>query len=241
MEKKNIRIFQSVKELAAYSMEWMSLKMKEATKDKFFTVALSGGTTPKQLFEYLAMHGQGTVDWTKILFFWSDERCVAPDNADSNYHMAKFCLLDKLEIPEEHIFRIHGEAEPIEEAKRYSLILEENVPLRNGLPCFDLILLGLGEDGHTASIFPGNTHLFESARYCESVKHPQTGQQRVTLTGSVINNADNVVFLVTGSGKAEIVSRVLNTAKNDYPASLVSPVHGRIKWFLDQNAASRLI
>jgi len=240
MERQNIKIFQSVNDLAMYSLEWMSVRMKDTPKDKLFTVALSGGTTPRTIFEYFASHGQTSIDWKKVLFFWSDERCVSPDSDESNYRMTRISMLDKLNIPEVHIFRIHGEADPEEEAQRYSRILNENVPLKNGFPCFDLILLGLGEDGHTASIFPGNTQLFQSEHFCETVKQPQTGQQRVTLTGPVINNADNVVFLVTGMGKAEIVFNVWNTTKNNYPASLVCPVHGRLTWLLDHDAASKL-
>jgi len=241
MEKKNIKIFQAVNDLAKFALERLAEKMGESPEGKFYTVALSGGTTPKQLFEYMFLHGQKAENWNRILFFWSDERCVMPESDESNYRMARLCLLDKLNIPEAHIFRIHGEADPIEEAQRYSRVLSENIPFLNGLPCFDLILLGLGEDGHTASIFPGNTQLFQSERLCEAVKHPQTGQQRITLTGPVINNAADVVFLVTGLGKAEIVSNVLNTVKNDFPASLVSPVHGRLTWLLDKDAASRLL
>jgi len=241
MEKKNIKIFQSVNDLAKFALERLVEKIGEAPEGKFYTVALSGGTTPKKLFEYIALHGQKAVDWSRILFFWSDERCVSPDSDESNYRMARLCLLDKLDIPEDHIFRIHGEANPAEEAQRYSRILSENIPSVNGLPCFDLILLGLGEDGHTASIFPGNPQLFQSERLCEAVKHPQSGQQRITITGPVINNAVDVAFLVTGLGKAEIVSNVLNTVKNDFPASLVSPVHGRLTWLLDEDAASRLL
>jgi 6-phosphogluconolactonase len=237
MEKNNILIFQSFSKLAKFALKWLTAKIKDVQDDKFFTVALSGGTTPKQLFEYIALHGNEAVNWNKILFFWSDERCVLPNSGDSNYRMARLYLLDKLNIPEEHIFRINGEDDPGEEAQRYSRILSENIPSENGLPRFDLILLGLGEDGHTASIFPGNTQLFQSQRFCEAVKHPQTGQQRITLTGPVINNAIDIAFLVTGSGKAKIVSKVLKNDKTDYPASSVYPVHGRLTWLLDKEAA----
>jgi len=241
MIKNNFKIFHSVNDLGEFALEWLTLKMEEAPDKKWITVALSGGTTPGQLFDYIALHGQKAVDWNRFLFFWSDERCVLPDSEDSNYRMARLSLLEKLNIPNEHIFRIHGEADSTQEALRYSRILSEKIPSVNGLPCFDLILLGLGEDGHTASIFPGNMQLFQSEHICEAVKHPQTGQERITLTGTVINNANNVAFLVTGFGKAKIVSKVLNTTRNDFPASLVCPVHGRLTWLLDTDAASRFI
>jgi len=241
MEKNNFKIFQTVNDLGEFALEWLTLKMEEFPEKKRLTIALSGGSTPKQLFDYIASHGKSAADWSRFLFFWSDERCVSPESEDSNYRMAKFYLLDKLGIPDEHIFRIEGEANPAQEAQRYSRVLSENIPIVNGFPRFDLILLGLGEDGHTASIFPGNTQLFTSERFCEAVKHPTTGQQRITITGPVINNAVNVAFLVTGFGKAEIVSKVLNTSKNDFPASLVCPVHGRLTWLLDNDAADRFI
>ncbi|MDD4920935.1 MAG: 6-phosphogluconolactonase [Bacteroidales bacterium] len=240
-KKKNIRIFQSVNDLAKFALEWLTVKMEKTPEEKLFTVALSGGTTPKQLFQYIALHGQQSIDWKRMLFFWSDERCVLPDSTDSNYRMARLCFLDKLDIPEKHIFRIHGEAAPAQESQRYSRILSEKILSQNGLPRFDLILLGLGEDGHTASIFPGNIQLFQSDRLCEVVKHPQTGQLRITLTGPVINNAAEVAFLVTGSGKAEIVSKVLNKGKTDDPASLVCPNDGRLTWLLDKDAAPDFI
>jgi 6-phosphogluconolactonase len=173
-----------------------------------------------------------------MLFFWGDERCVSPDSVDSNYRMAR-PYLEKLHIPEDHIFRIHGEDEPTKEAQRYSKLLAETIPLKDGLPRFNLILLGLGEDGHTASIFPGNTRLFKSQHICEAVKHPKTGQQRITLTGTVINNAIDVAFIIKGAGKAKIVSKVMNQDISDYPASLICPVHGRLTWLLDKEAASR--
>jgi 6-phosphogluconolactonase len=238
MEKDPIRIFESVSNVADFALHWLSAKTNDPTSGGFLTVALSGGSTPKQLFEYVASHEKPFVNWNTILFFWGDERCVSPDHGDSNYRMTRQYLFEKLDIPEEHIFRIYGEAEASEEARRYSRVLSENVPLKNGLPCFDLILLGLGEDGHTASIFPGNERSFQSDCFCEAVTHPQTGQQRITLTGSVINNAADVAFLVTGTGKAGIVSRILNdTPGFDYPAAHVHPREGSLTWLLDTEAA----
>lgn len=237
MEKDNIRIFQSISELGTFALAWLRDKIKDVPDEKFFTIALSGGTTPKLLFDYIAVHGIRTVNWNKILFFWCDERCVWPESSDSNYGMARSSLLEKLHIPEAHIFRIHGEEAPEKEVQRYSHILSENIPSENGFPRFDLILLGLGKDGHTASVFPGNTQLFQSQHFCEVVKHPQTGQKRITITGKVINNAIDVAFLVTGSEKAEIVSKVIAKEITGYPASMVCPEPGRLSWLLDKDAA----
>ena len=236
MKKKNIRIFESIGALGEFSLKWLTSRIKEVPDNEFFTVALSGGTTPKQLFEYIALHGKDSLNWNKILFFWVDERCVPPDSSESNYRMTRLSLLNKLNIPENHVFRMFGEVEPKEEALRYSRILLENVSLANDFPRFDLVLLGLGEDGHTASIFRGNTQLFQSRQFCEAVKHPQTSQQRITLTGNVINNASEIAFIVTGHSKTEIISNVLNKHDTVYPASLVVPVHGHLTWLLDKEA-----
>jgi len=134
-----------------------------------------------------------------------------------------------------------GENEPWMEAERYSSEILENVPLRLGVPRFDIIYLGLGEDGHTASIFPGNLDLFDSSRICEVAVHPATGQKRITLTGTVINNAARVIFAVSGRNKAEIVAEILeNPSSGNYPASVVKPLSGRLTWHLDLEAASLL-
>jgi 6-phosphogluconolactonase len=232
-------IFQTISELAETVLNELVARTHSIPDETFLTVALSGGTTPKQLFEAcLTSNKYKEVSWNKILFFWVDERCVPPDQEESNYGMANNHFLRRLNIPEAHIFRMHGEAVPEKEVIRYRRILSENVPTRHNLPCFDFILLGLGEDGHTASIFPGNTGLFQTVNSCEVVQHPQTGQRRITLTGSVLNNAVDVVFLVTGSLKAAIVSNILQSHTTEFPASLVHPHQGRLIWLLDKDAAS---
>jgi len=197
--------------------------------------------TPKRIFEYISSSDQGVVNWNRIRFFWCDERCVSPDDDESNFHMARLYLFKNLDIPAHHIFRIFGEADPPSEAIRYSRIISRNVPIKRNLPEFDLILLGLGEDGHTASLFPGNTGLFYSENLCEVAIHPQTGQKRITLTGTVINNARNVVFLVTGPEKAKIVADLPDDNETRrFPASLVHPGNGTLTWLLDADAARLL-
>lgn len=206
-----------------------------------FTIALSGGSTPKRIFESISLHHSKAIDWTRILFFWVDERCVSPDDNESNYKMARQSLFVQLEIPEENVFRMMGENDPEQEAFRYSTIVSGKVPVKGLLPQFDLILLGLGIDGHVASIFPGNNRSFHSVQIAGVVSHPQSGQKRVTLTGSVINNAKNVIFLVTGKEKAEMVARVIeNDINGDLPASQVNPLDGNLIWLLDTDAAGRL-
>lgn len=238
---KQIIVFPTVEKLAEYFYQLLRSKIPDISKNMFFNVALSGGSTPKMIFKYLSAHSEGEIDWKKIKLFWSDERCVAPDDEESNFRMTSMNLIENIDIPVENIFRIYGENDPENEAIRYSSVLQENVGLSNGLPRFDMLLLGLGEDGHTASIFPGNHSLFQSSNYCQAVKHPESGQSRITLTGPVINNAELVVFMVIGAGKAEIVAKLLNNDhKSELPASFVRPANGNSLWLLDDEAAKLL-
>lgn len=211
--------------------------------EDYFTVALSGGSTPKAIFKYLAQNYKDKILWNKIKFFWGDERCVPADHPDSNYLMTKENLFDEIEMPAQNIFAIDGDNNPSNEAVRYSNIIIENVVTKNGIPSFDLILLGLGEDGHTASIFPGQIELLNSKNICEVAQHPELCQKRITLTGEVINNASEIIFLVTGTGKAKMIDTIINK-KNDFeklPASFVKPKHGKLTWRLDEAAASLLL
>jgi len=205
-------------------------------------IALSGGSTPKIVFDELAKNFQSDIDWSKIHLYWGDERCVPPDDDQSNFKMTKEHLLDKIEIPQFNVHRIRGENGPHYEAERYGEFLDNVLPKTDGKPSFDLIVLGLGDDGHTASIFPHEIELWDSEQYCEVAEHPESDQKRVTLTGQVINNAEIVVFLVTGENKAGRISEIIDgdaTATN-YPASLVAPVKGKTVWFLDEDAAKEI-
>ncbi|WP_297792117.1 6-phosphogluconolactonase [uncultured Eudoraea sp.] len=208
----------------------------------FLHIALSGGSTPKEVFKELAAEFEDAVDWSKVQFYWGDERCVQPENSQSNYKMANELLFSKLEIPLYHIHRIKGENEPVEEATRYARLLGKQLPVFREKPQFDLVILGLGDDGHTASIFPDQIDLWNSSAYCEVAEHPETGQKRITLTGNIINNAKEVAFLVTGANKAQKVLEVVERRGNytAYPASLVNPDSGRLNWFLDQEASKLL-
>ena len=215
----------------------------ESTKiNKTFTIALSGGSTPEILFNVLSSDYAGSVPWRHVHVFWSDERCVAPDDPQSNYGMARRTLLSKIEIPDINIHRIKGEDNPEEEALRYSCEISRNTRTGNGRPVFDLVLLGLGEDGHTASIFPGHTELLESDKTCDVTYHPVTFQKRITLTGMVINNADAITFLVTGRKKEAVVEKLFTKDPHslNYPAAYIVPVHGRLSWYIDREAGGLL-
>ncbi|MCB0753874.1 MAG: 6-phosphogluconolactonase, partial [Ignavibacteriae bacterium] len=212
------------------------------SKKKDFYVALSGGSTPQLLFKELKKNYQESVDWQFVHIFWGDERCVVPESDESNFGVAQKLLLSKIKIPKENIHRIRGEDKPNTEARRYSGEIMMNVPSKKNMPKFDLIILGLGTDGHTASIFPNQVKLFESENYCDMTVQPKTRQKRITITGKVINNAANIYFLVTGKEKSEAVAEILYKKGNykKYPASHVAPTWGNIKWYLDKEAARKI-
>lgn len=227
----------STKEKTAESFtDWL---VELINSNESLHVALSGGSTPKIVFDELASRNLSKNDWGKVHLYWGDERCVPPDDAESNYRMTVDHLLSKIEIPEENIYRIRGEENPTQEAERYSNVLKEHLPETDGLPRFDLIILGMGDDGHTASIFPYEIGLWNADQLCEVAKHPETGQKRITITGKIINRAANIAFLVTGESKAEKVGEIIDK-KDDfkmYPANLVDPINGNLLWFLDEAAA----
>lgn len=203
-----------------------------------FNVALSGGSTPKIWFEHLSKSHKEDLPWKRVHFYWGDERCVPPDDSDSNYGMTKTFLLDHIGIPENNIHRVLGELPPTEAASSYIQELSNNF---NGedIPIFDLIILGMGDDGHTASIFPHEIDLWNSDELCVVATHPTSGQHRVSFSGEVFNNAKSVAFLVTGENKAERVKEIIDEEPHAsyYPASLVKPINGTLHWFLDAEAA----
>ncbi|MEH6408245.1 MAG: 6-phosphogluconolactonase [Leeuwenhoekiella sp.] len=234
-----VKIYDTKEEVA----KRFSAYFYEITKSgKQINVALSGGSTPKIVFDYLAVEYADKIDWTKVFLYWGDERCVPPSDDESNYKMTVAHLLSKIKIPEANIFRVLGENDPEEEAIRYSKMISENLPIENGIPQFDLVMLGMGDDGHTASVFPYNIELWDAAENCKVALHPDSGQKRVTITGKIINNAKEVAFLVTGAGKTEKVTQIIKKSGNyaDYPANLVDPKSGNLVWFLDKAAAAEI-
>jgi 6-phosphogluconolactonase len=254
--KGSVSTFETIESMAQTIYRQLAARINGLPDGSFYSMALSGGNTPALLFDKLVKMDKSSlpgIDWSKVLFFWGDERCVPPDHNDSNFLMAKTHLLDFIPVQEGQIFRVFGENNPSEEALRYGQLIRDTLPGMNGLPCFDLIWLGLGEDGHTASIFPDRLDLFQASTVCAAVKHPQSGQARVTLTGPVINNAREVVFMVTGSSKVRVLSSLLKEepsvdgqkteqplVSGVFPASLVQPSHGTLSWYLDGAASSGL-
>ena len=193
-----------------------------------------------QVFRQLALSARSE-DWKHVHLYWGDERCVPPSDPQSNYGNAMRGFLEVIKFPEENIHPIMGGADsPEEEASRYEDLLKKQLPMLGGYPVFDWIWLGLGEDGHTVSIFPEQMDLWKSDRLCELSHHPESGQKRITLTGGVINAARRIAFLVAGKNKSDVVNQIVMKEGNylSYPASYVSLDSGAVEWYLDMDATS---
>ncbi len=224
--------------------EFVRLARTAASANGRFTVALSGGSTPKGAYEILARSDlQRRIPWPRVHLFWGDERCVPSHHPESNYRMAEKSLISLVPIPLENVHRIATEREPNEAAAAYERTLRKVFNLsENELPRFDLILLGIGSDAHTASLFPGSAGLNEKKRLVIAHKVDKLEAWRITLTPAVLNQAARTVFLVSGTDKAQAVREVM---KGTYepkrlPAQLIRPAKGSLLWLLDQEAASLL-
>jgi 6-phosphogluconolactonase len=240
--KKEIYLFDDITALAKRLAEDFKAALeKKAASGESLIVALSGGHTPKAFFEVLAAppYGEG-LPWDKAVLFWGDERCVPPDDDESNFKMTYLSLLSRIKIPASNIHRVLGENPPDEEALRYGNEIKSIVTSGgNGFPRFDWIFLGMGEDGHTASLFPGAPTLNEKEKICVVATHPRTGQKRVSVTFPVLDCGKRVSFLVAGEGKEAVLREILENPgrKLPYPASMVSPTDGVLEWYVDRAAA----
>ena len=213
-----------------------------------FTLALSGGNTPRPVYARLATAGyRDRIDWSKVSIFFGDERCVPPDHPQSNYLMVRTALLDQVPIPLGNVYRIQGDEAPDKAAADYTDVLQRTFgsdavtggPSPEG---FDLILLGMGDNGHTASLFPGLAAVTETKRWVMALYVEVVGMWRVTMTPVIINAARQVAFLVSGAQKAEMLQRVLEGPYQPVvlPSQIIKPVSGELHWLLDQPAAARL-
>ncbi len=211
-------------------------------KNGRFTVALSGGSTPKGFYALLAQEPLAReIPWDKCLFFWGDERAVPPNDARSNYRMVQEALLSRIKIPPENIHRFQTEFPPQEAARRYEADLTRAFGLEDaGVPRFDQIWLGIGPDGHTASLFPGSRALDETERLACANWAPSQNAWRLTLTYPVLDAAAEVVFLAEGAEKAEILRRIIKEGDLRLPAARVAPQDGRLLWLIDRAAAKLL-
>ncbi len=242
----NLHIFSTSQELGqAAAIHVSHLSEQAIAAQGRFTVALSGGSLPKLLCPPLVAEPLRTqIDWSAWYVFWADERCVPLTDAESNYRLAREYLFEHVNIPPGQIYALADSLDPAAAAAAYQTSLTQVFQAEAGqLPRFDLILLGMGEDGHTASLFPGHPLLQETERWVAPIfDSPKPPPERITLTLPVIKNARQVAFVAAGAGKADILSRVLGTdASSDLlPAQMVQPVEGELHWFVDEAAAADL-
>lgn len=235
-----IDVYDTPELLAASAGELFVELAHQAIQDSgTFNALLSGGTTPRAVYRWLAEHGE-MLDWHRVRLFFGDERCVPPEHPDSNYRMVRESMLDALDGLGVTTYRIPAEYPPAEAASRYETLLRS---LFDGTPVFDLVLLGLGADAHTASLFPGTQAIHEEqawvvAHYIESV-----AAWRITVTPPLLNNAKTVAFIVSGEGKAAAVEAVLRGghAVDVYPAQVIQPLNGSLRWLLDIDAAKLIL
>jgi len=245
--KPAIEIVADVEAISRKAAEMIMALMAETLKTKtHFSIALSGGSTPKSLFKLLADDSalSDRVNWAKVHFFWGDERHVPPDHQDSNFRIAYETMLSKVPVQETNIHRVRAEevdagkaAEEYEDELRIFFNLKPDE-----LPRFDCVLLGMGPDGHTASLFPGTEALREQKRLVVSNWVEKFQTHRITLTAQAINNADCIIFLVSGEEKAEVLREVLEGEYNPelFPSQLIKPSHGKLIWLVAQSATTKL-
>ena len=239
----DIRVLDTANDVfRAAANEWATLSAEAIRTKGNFTVALSGGSTPRALYALLASSSAPKLAWDRTFFFWGDERHVPPNDPESNYRMVNEAMLSKVPVPAQNIFRIHAEeTDAPAAASSYERTLTEFFHLRPGeFPRFDLTLLGIGPDGHTASLFPGTVALEENQRLVVANWVPKFNTYRITFTYPVLNQSACVMFLVTGKDKSEILREVLENPGANLPSQNVRPTHGRLLWMVDRDAASSL-
>jgi 6-phosphogluconolactonase len=239
----DVRVFADPDALCRAAREELLRRAQAAIDERErFALVLSGGSTPKVLYASLA---DAKLDWSRVHFFFGDERCVPPDHADSNYRMAREALLSKIDVPPANVHRMRAELASVDEAAMsYQHELRAFFELKEAsdLPRFDLVLLGMGPDGHTASLFPETSAVDERERLVTAVWVPKLGVHRITLTARAINAAACVLFLAAGKDKAETLKAVLEGPRNprELPSQLVLPHEGELVWLVDRAAAKLL-
>jgi 6-phosphogluconolactonase len=237
----DLRVSASANDLFRAAADEFAVRAASAIAERGrFTVALSGGSTPRGMFSLLASGIIPDIEWNKICFFWGDERHVSPDSPMSNYKMANDSMLSKVSIDPANVYRIRAEGSDAKAvAAEYEITIQDFFDLKTGeFPRFDLILLGLGTDGHTASLFPGTDALRERKRIFITNWVEKLNEFRFTLTFSAINQAESVAFLVSGAEKAPILKEILQDKDTGLPAQRIQPKNGNVIWFADKAATS---
>ena len=237
-----IKVFPNIKSLSQAALEeFIALANDSIRRRDRFSVSLAGGSTPQTLYQRLAYPDyQAQVDWNKVHFFWGDERHVPPGHPDSNFRMVHESLIRKIPIPGSNVNRVPAEMEVKEAALRYEVVLRDF--FYGYWPQFDLVLLGMGSDGHTASLFPHSEGLKEESRWFIANFAPKSEEWRLTLSKNAINAARNIIIIVSGEEKAGTLAKVLEGEHrpDEMPIQLVSPNKGILIWMIDENAASKL-
>ncbi|MDQ2730850.1 MAG: 6-phosphogluconolactonase [Armatimonadota bacterium] len=242
---REVIIFETGDEVAQYAAELFAGMAEEAVAARgVFTVALSGGSTPKTAYSLLAAKPlQDQVPWDNVQIFWGDERTVPPDHPDSNYRMAREAMLAHVPIPEANIHRMEGEAADLDaSAASYEQTIRTVLDIKGGIPRFDLILLGMGDDGHTASLFPQTAALDETERLVVPNHVAKLNTNRITMTRPLLNNGGCVLFLAPGAAKAARLHEVLEGPQDWHrlPSQSIQPQNGRLVWAIDKGAAVQL-
>lgn len=236
-----LRIFETPEALAeAVADAFVEEATQAVSQHGAFFVALAGGTTPRNAYRLLAQEPRrSSVDWNHIFVYFGDERCVPPESEDSNYKMAMDTFLHAVGIPEAHVHRMQGEEDPLQAARDYAELLIETM---GDLPRFDLVMLGMGADGHTASLFPGTDPLIDNDRLVRGPYVEKVGGYRITFTPLVINNSRHVIIATEGLPKAPALYAVREGPYDPqiHPVQIVAPVGGRLSWFVDRAAAAEL-
>lgn len=247
IDRTKVKIFSDPQQLAIAAAEQFVRNASQAIQAHgIFSAALSGGSTPHLLYRQLGSEPfSEQVDWSKTHFFWGDERCVPPDHPDSNYLKARQVLLQHIPIPEENVHRIMTELAPKKAAEDYEeTLLRFFSSLTDDQDreqaSFDLVLLGLGEDGHTASLFPGADVIHEETRWVKALYVDKLAAWRITLTPAILNRARQIIFLAAGAGKSNILQRVIygSYQPDRYPAQIIRAETGELLWMLDEGAAA---
>lgn len=237
-----IKVFENADELSKAAADIISeISIRSVEKKGKFSLVLSGGSSPKQTYKFLTHSAyKDKIPWDKTYLFWGDERFVPEDDPQNNYRSSKDILLKKISIPSNQILPIPTKGDPADCALQYENTIKEF--FKSSKPLFDLILLGLGSNAHTASLFPHTEVLNENKRLVKEVFVEELKMYRITMTAQLINSAKNILFLVFGEDKAEVASKVIegNYDPQNYPAQLIKPFDGTIRWFLDKSAASKL-
>jgi len=238
-----LRIFDDPEKLSRYAAKLFVEQAAQSIGDRGqFLVALNGGNTPIRLFQLLATDYRDKVDWSKIHVFWGDERSVPPDDPGSSFGQARELLLSHVPIPDSNIHHIEGELGPVDASKEYSVTLKNFAAPSLDWPRFDLVYLGMGEDGHTASLFPGSSVTVSEPTIPVIAHYEDRPANRVSLTPIVFNSARMVAFMATGEKKAITLAEVLSDRYNPeyYPAQRIDPKEGKLIWLVDEAAASKL-